>query len=117
MLDLRGTTSDLSASLPRPQVDGDEPIAVVRALASGDETVAPVVREVRELMERFGEAQKMMRQMRNGGMPGMGGLPGMPGMGGGKKGKGRTAPPARRAPKTSTSRRWQRIWCPPGAGC
>jgi len=32
MLDLRGTTSDLSASLPRPQVDGDEPIAVVRAL-------------------------------------------------------------------------------------
>src|ERR1700759_5072257 len=31
-LDLRGTTGDPTASLPRPQVDGEEPVTVVREL-------------------------------------------------------------------------------------
>ena len=57
------------------------------------------VSDVNQLLDRFGQAQKMMRQMRRGlgGIPGMPGLAGMPGMGGGKKGRGRSAPPQRKA--------------------
>jgi signal recognition particle subunit SRP54 len=55
------------------------------------------VSDVNQLMERFGEAQKMMRQLRQGG--GMPGMPGMPGVGGGKKSRGKMAP-ARKGKKT-----------------
>jgi signal recognition particle subunit SRP54 len=60
-------------------------------IARGSGTTAT---DVNQLLERFDGAQKMMQQMaRTGGMPGMGNLPGM----GGKKSRGRTAPPPRKA--------------------
>ena len=54
--------------------------------------------DVNQLLERFEGAQKMMKQMAKGGgmpgmPPGMGNLPGM----GGKKSRGRTAAPVRKA--------------------
>lgn len=53
--------------------------------------------DVNGLLERFAAAQKMMKQMGKGGgmagMPGMGSLPGM----GGKKSRGRTQAPVRKA--------------------
>ncbi|WP_029289360.1 signal recognition particle protein [Cellulomonas sp. HZM] len=54
--------------------------------------------DVNQLLDRFDGAQKMMKQMAKGGgmpggMPGMGNLPGM----GGKKSRGRTQAPARKA--------------------
>ena len=53
--------------------------------------------EVNQLLERFAGAQKMMKQMaRGGGMPGMPGMGNLPSMGG-KKGRGRTAPPVKKA--------------------
>jgi signal recognition particle subunit SRP54 len=54
--------------------------------------------DVNQLLDRFENAQKMMRQMsRGGGVPGMPGMGGFPGLGGGKKSRGRTQAPARRA--------------------
>jgi signal recognition particle subunit SRP54 len=54
--------------------------------------------DVNQLLERFENAQKMMRQVsRGGGVPGMPGMGGLPGMGGGKKSRGRTQAPTRRA--------------------
>ena len=50
------------------------------------------VTEVNQLIQRFEAAQTMMRQMNQGGGGGMPGMPGAPGMGFGKKSKGRTAP-------------------------
>ncbi len=61
-------------------------------IAAGSGTT---VTEVNQMLERFDGAQKMMRQMARGGgmpIPGMGNLPGM----GGKKGRGRSAAPARK---------------------
>jgi len=51
------------------------------------------VTEVNQLIQRFEAAQTMMKQMnQRGGAPGMPGMPGAPGMGFGKKSRGRTAP-------------------------
>jgi histidinol dehydrogenase len=50
-LDLRGTVGDVAASLPRPQVDGDEPIAVVRGLLDQVRTGGDAA--LIELTERF----------------------------------------------------------------
>ena len=50
-LDLRGITGDLTSSLPRPEVDGDEPVAVVRDLI--DKVRSEGDTALLELTERF----------------------------------------------------------------
>ena len=50
-LDLRSVTDDVAKSLPRPVVDGDEPVAAVRAILDAVRTRGDAA--VREFTERF----------------------------------------------------------------
>lgn len=114
MLPGMGQMRDAIESFDEREVDRVE--AIVRSMTPGERAVPKIINgsrrariargsgttpsDVNQLLERFTAAQKMMRQMAKGGgmpIPGMGNLPGM----GGKKSRGRTAPPPKRAKSRS----------------